>query len=157
MHQPADADPPNLQHGHLRFPRGPVRFSPQISGFLLLPGGVAMAYRAAAARGARVLMVVCASVLAVYVAPGMRAQGPQTTATPNAAIAPNYDLAANWTSQKVSKLVFDTAVTPRWLESSDRFWYAYQTREGRRFYFVDPVRKSKAPLFDHAKMAATLT
>ncbi len=23
-------------------------------------------------------------------------------------------------------------VTPRWLETSDRFWYAYQTREGRR-------------------------
>jgi dipeptidyl aminopeptidase/acylaminoacyl peptidase len=53
--------------------------------------------------------------------------------------------------------VFDTSVTPRWLEHSDRFWYAYQTREGRRFWFVDPVKKSKAPLFDHAKMAAALT
>ena len=53
--------------------------------------------------------------------------------------------------------MFDTSVTPRWLEHSDRFWYAYQTREGRRFMFVDPVRKTRAPLFDHAKMAATLT
>ena len=25
------------------------------------------------------------------------------------------------------RLVFDTSVTPRWLENSDRFWYAYQT------------------------------
>ena len=53
--------------------------------------------------------------------------------------------------------MFDTTVTPRWLESGDRFWYPYQTREGRKFYLVDPIKKSKAPLFDHAKMAATLT
>jgi dipeptidyl aminopeptidase/acylaminoacyl peptidase len=69
----------------------------------------------------------------------------------------NYDLAARWTSQKVGKLVFDTAVTPRWLETGDRFWYVYETNQGRRFYLVDPARKSKAPLFDLAKMAAMLT
>src|SRR5712691_11719179 len=77
----------------------------------------------------------------------------QTATTPK----PNYVLAADWTSQKVGRLVFDTTVTPRWLETSDRFWYAYQTREGRKFYLVDPLKKAKAPLFDHAKMAATLT
>ncbi len=70
---------------------------------------------------------------------------------------PNYDLAAQWTSEKVSKIVFDTSVTPRWLESGERFWYTYQTRDGRKFYLVDPARKTRAPLFDHAKMAATLT
>jgi dipeptidyl-peptidase-4 len=71
--------------------------------------------------------------------------------------APNYDLAAQWTSEKVRKLVFDTTVTPRWLETSDRFWYSYQTREGRKFFLVDPLKRTKAALFDHAKMAATLT
>jgi dipeptidyl-peptidase-4 len=75
----------------------------------------------------------------------------------NPAPKPNYDLASEWTAQKVGRLVFDTSVTPRWLETSDRFWYSYQTREGRRFYLVDPLKKSKAPLFDHAKMAAVLT
>src|SRR4029453_10398972 len=69
---------------------------------------------------------------------------------------PNYDLAAQWTSDKVRKLVFDTTVTPRWLETSDRFWYAYQTREGRKFSLVDPVKRTKPPLFDPAKVAATL-
>src|SRR5438105_3497778 len=73
------------------------------------------------------------------------------------ALKPNYDLASDWTAQKVGRLVFDTAVTPRWLETSDRFWYSYQTRDGRKFYLVDPARKAKALLFDHAKMAATLT
>ena len=53
--------------------------------------------------------------------------------------------------------MFDTSVTPRWLDTGDRFWYTYQTREGRRFYLVDPLKKAKAPLFDHAKMAAALT
>src|SRR5512142_929903 len=70
---------------------------------------------------------------------------------------PNYDLASQWTSEKVGKVVFDTSVTPRWLEAGDRFWYTYQTSAGRKFYLVDPVKKAKAPLFDHAKMAATLT
>lgn len=93
-----------------------------------------------------------AMVLALT-APPLRAQKAEPPAPP----VPNYDLAAQWTSQKVGKLVFDTSVTPRWLETSDRFWYAYQTREGRRFTIVDPIKKTKAPLFDHAKMAANLT
>lgn len=96
----------------------------------------------------------CVMVLALALAsPSLRAQKSEMVA----AAVPNYDLAAQWTSQKVAKLVFDTSVTPRWLETSDRFWYTYQTRDGRRFSIVDPIKRTKAPLFDHAKMAATLT
>jgi dipeptidyl aminopeptidase/acylaminoacyl peptidase len=80
-----------------------------------------------------------------------------TLAQNPAAPKPNYDLAAQWTSEKVAKLVFDTSVTPRWLEGGERFWYTYQTRDGRKFYLVEPAKKTKAPLFDHSKMAATLT
>ena len=43
---------------------------------------------------------------------------------------PNYDLASRWTSAKVGKYVFSTAVTPHWLEFSDRFWYSYETPAG---------------------------
>jgi dipeptidyl-peptidase 4 len=57
----------------------------------------------------------------------------------------------------VGKLVFDTSVTPHWLATGDRFWYSYETSSGRSFYIVDPVKKTKAPLFDNAKMAAMLT
>jgi hypothetical protein len=84
-----------------------------------------------------------------------------TTARPTADVStvvkPNYDLASQWTGEKVGKLLFDTSVTPRWFEGGDRFWYTFQTREGRKFSLVEPARKSKVPLFDHAKMAATLT
>ena len=109
--------------------------------------------RPAALRAARLLGCVCTFTLVFVSVPALRAQnGPAT-----AAAVPNYDLAAQWTTQKVNRLVFDTSVTPRWLETGDRFWYSYQTREGRRFYLVDPVKKTKAPLFDPAKMAAQLT
>jgi dipeptidyl-peptidase-4 len=111
-----------------------------------------MSHSSSSTRTLRTAFGVCTMVLALT-APSLRAQKAEPAAPP----APNYDLAAQWTSQKVGKLVFDTSVTPRWLEASDRFWYAYQTREGRRFSMVDPVKKTKAPLFDHAKMAATLT
>lgn len=69
----------------------------------------------------------------------------------------NYELAEHWTAAKVGKLVFDTAVTPHWLETSDRFWYSYETSRGRQFYLIDPLKKTKAPVFDSVKMAAMLT
>src|ERR1051325_2196092 len=92
-------------------------------------------------------------IASAFLAAAFATPSAQSRSTPK----PNYELAADWTAQKVGRLVFDTTVAPRWLETGDRFWYAYQTREGRKFYLVDPLKKSKAPLFDHAKMAATLT
>ncbi len=70
---------------------------------------------------------------------------------------PNYDLAFRWTSTKVGKYVFSTAVTPHWLEFSDRFWYQYETPAGMKWWMVDPVKKTKAPVFENAKLAAQLT
>ena len=114
----------------------------------------------AANRAVRAGIGVCTIAMAIAFAPSVEAQKSATdesAARPGPAVSPNYDLAAAWTSQKVSKLVFDTSVTPRWLETSDRFWYSYNTREGRRFMLVDPVKKTRAPLFDHVKMASALT
>jgi dipeptidyl aminopeptidase/acylaminoacyl peptidase len=69
----------------------------------------------------------------------------------------NYELASQWTPAKVGKMLFDTNVTPHWLEKGDRFWYSYETNSGKRFVLVDPVKKVKLPVFDSAKMAALLT
>jgi len=69
----------------------------------------------------------------------------------------NYDLAAKWMSAKIGKLVFDTSVSPHWLETSDKFWYTYETSQGRKFFIADPVIKTKKSIFDNAKMAAMLT
>jgi dipeptidyl aminopeptidase/acylaminoacyl peptidase len=83
--------------------------------------------------------------------------------SPNAAAAPvkqtkaNYELATRWTPAKVDKLLFDTAVTPHWLDAGDRFWYTWENTKGRRFYMVDPVKKTKSPVFDPVDLAALLT
>ena len=78
-------------------------------------------------------------------------------AGPGAGQTPNYVLASQWTTAKINKVVFDLSVKPHWLETGDRFWYSYETRDGKRYFLVDPVKKTKAPLFDNAKMAAMLT
>jgi dipeptidyl-peptidase 4 len=70
---------------------------------------------------------------------------------------PNYELAARWMASKVGKLVFDTTVSPHWAEASDRFWYAFETAQGRKFVLVDPLKRTKAALWDNARMAAMLT
>jgi len=69
----------------------------------------------------------------------------------------NYELASRWTSAKVGKMLFDTSVTPRWLETGDKFWYSFETNSGKRFVLVDPIKRTKTPVFDAAKMASLLT
>src|SRR5688572_14141958 len=111
------------------------------------PGRTTMSHPAST-RVARTVFGVCTIVLGLT-APSLRAQKAEPAAPPrgphDAGFAswggpsPNYDLAAQWTAQKVGKLVFDTTVSPQWLETSDRFWYSYRTREGRRFMIVDPI------------------
>jgi dipeptidyl-peptidase 4 len=69
----------------------------------------------------------------------------------------NYELAARWTSSKVARLVFDMSVAPHWLEDGNRFWYSYENSSGRKFYIVDPTKKTKTYVFDAVKLAASLT
>ena len=76
---------------------------------------------------------------------------------PAARVSPNYALEERFLPDQVSKLVFDLAVTPHWFSESDRFWYSFQTTEGTRYYIVDPLKKSKTPLWDNAKVAAALS
>jgi dipeptidyl-peptidase-4 len=43
----------------------------------------------------------------------------------------NYQLASRFSPRKIEKLVFTTSVDPHWLKKSDRFWYVYETTEGK--------------------------
>ncbi len=97
--------------------------------------------------------VIAAAALVLFVS--LAAVGAH--AAPPEAKKANYDLASRWTPAKVGKLVFDTSVNPHWLSTGDRFWYSYETSQGRKWYLVDPAAKSKKPLFDNARMAAQLT
>ncbi|GHA64375.1 S9 family peptidase [Pontibacter akesuensis] len=69
----------------------------------------------------------------------------------------NYQLASRFSPDKLEKLVFSTAVDPHWLKNSDRFWYEYETSDGKKWYIVDPASKSKQVMFDNAKLASEVT
>ena len=69
----------------------------------------------------------------------------------------NYALAARFSPKKLDKMVFSLAVDPHWLKKSDRFWYMYETTEGKSWYIVDAAKGEKKFLFDNAVLAAKLT
>ncbi|MFM2250608.1 MAG: hypothetical protein RLZZ358_1535 [Bacteroidota bacterium] len=69
----------------------------------------------------------------------------------------NYELAARFSPDKLKKMIFSTSVDPHWMKKSDRFWYEYETSQGKKWVLVDPVKRTKSPLFDADKLAAELT
>src|SRR5580704_5923326 len=69
----------------------------------------------------------------------------------------NYQLAARFSPKKLDKMVFSLNVDPHWLKKSDRFWYMFQTSEGKKWYIVDPGKAEKKLMFDNAALAAEIT
>jgi dipeptidyl aminopeptidase/acylaminoacyl peptidase len=69
----------------------------------------------------------------------------------------NRALAERFTKTKMEKMIFSTEVEPHWLEGSDRFWYAWESSEGKTFWVVDPARRQKSPIFDNDEIAAQIT
>src|SRR4029450_1089713 len=65
----------------------------------------------------------------------------------------NYQLASKFSPKKLEKILFTTNVDPHWLKKSDRFWYSYETTDGRRWFIVDPAKGTKQVLFDNDKLA----
>ncbi len=87
----------------------------------------------------------------------LSAAGMLSYAQPVPVTKANYQLAARYSPKKLDKLVFSTSVDPHWLKKSDRFWYMYETSEGKKWYIVDPVKGEKKLLFDNADLAAKIT
>lgn len=83
------------------------------------------------------------------------------TLTSSAQITPvtkaNYQQAARFSPKKLEKLIFSTNVDPHWLKKTDRFWYMYETTDGKKWYIIDPVKGEKKLLFDNADLAAKIT
>ncbi|HKV26354.1 MAG TPA: DPP IV N-terminal domain-containing protein [Candidatus Acidoferrum sp.] len=88
------------------------------------------------------------------------AEAPTESGSPSSPIpvhTPNYALEARFLPANVNHLVFDLAVAPHWFTLSDKFWYSYRTSAGTNYYIVDPVKRTKTPLWDNAKLAASLS
>ena len=70
---------------------------------------------------------------------------------------PNYQLASKFSPSKLSKLIFSTEVNPNWINFGEKFWYEYNTPNGKKWYLVDPKTRRKSELFDHVEMARRIS
>jgi dipeptidyl-peptidase-4 len=82
---------------------------------------------------------------------------PSITPAFSPAIKANYQAAARFSPKKLEKMIFTTEVDPHWLKKSDRFWYMYETTEGKKWYIADPSKGEKKLLFDNDKLAAAIS
>jgi len=67
-----------------------------------------------------------------------------------------YDRAESL-GRRTQGLMYNVAEAPTWIEGSAQFWYRKSVKGGNEFVLVDPAAKTKAPAFDHTKLAAGLS
>ena len=73
-----------------------------------------------------------------------------------AVTAADYERAERLLAANTAPLVLRAGVRPAWLPE-EKFWYRVTTENGAEFFMVDAAGGTKAPAFDHAKMAAALS
>ena len=86
----------------------------------------------------------------------LSASAQQTNDTPRALTTADYQRADKWMGYNTNPLVFRAGIRANW-QSDDRFWYRVTTAEGSEFLLVDAAKGTRAPAFDHAKLAAALS
>jgi dipeptidyl aminopeptidase/acylaminoacyl peptidase len=94
-------------------------------------------------------------LLAALAAAAPLAAQERPASAPPAPTADDYARAESFLAPAISALVVGGSVSPTWLPD-DRFIYRSTTAEGVQFLLVDPVKATKAPAFDHVKLAAAL-
>lgn len=77
-------------------------------------------------------------------------------AQPHALTPADYAHAEKFMPYNTNPLVYRSGVRPNWL-AGDRFWYRVTTPTGAEFLLVDPAKGTRAPAFDAARLAATLS
>lgn len=77
--------------------------------------------------------------------------------TLSAQVAPNFELAERFTGDNMQKMTGSTNFRANWIEDQERFWYEWETNNGKKWVFVDAARQQLRPLFDTQEMAAQLS
>ena len=61
----------------------------------------------------------------------------------------NYQLAEKFRLLEQNPIAkYSTEVRPRFINDTDCFYYSFTTREGKKYYYVNPKKKEKCLLFD---------
>ena len=92
-------------------------------------------------------------VLLASGAPVSEAAGQAPANAPHA----NWTLADRFSQNTLRNVVYSPSVQPRWLGESDSIFYNWKDKTGSRFFLVVPAVRAKRPLFDHVKLAASLS
>jgi dipeptidyl aminopeptidase/acylaminoacyl peptidase len=92
--------------------------------------------------------LIAALILATPVAASAQA--------PRAVTAEDYARAEQFLGSNTVPLVSGIPDRPTWLPDG-RAWYRVSTADGSEFVMVDPGRRSRAPAFDHARLAVALS
>ncbi len=95
------------------------------------------------------LSAISALVLGCVLTTAGMAQGKQLTTE-------DYAHAEKFLNYNVNPLVYHSVASPTWLPDG-RFWYRDRGADGITFTLVDPAKGTKAPAFDHVKLANALT
>ena len=82
-------------------------------------------------------------------------QWPVKTGAQAADVKADYDRSAAL-NQKVQGKIYYQAEGPNWI-SPTKFWYRRTVKGGNDFTLVDAAAATKAPAFDHGKLAASLS
>jgi dipeptidyl aminopeptidase/acylaminoacyl peptidase len=77
--------------------------------------------------------------------------------TLSAQVAPNFELAERFTGDNMQKMTGSTNFRANWIEDQERFWYEWETNDGKKWVFADAARQQLRPLFDTQEMAAQLS
>lgn len=80
-----------------------------------------------------------------------------TAGAQTAVTEPNYALAERFSLKKIKQMVYSTSVKPHWFSKSDKFWYEWDTSEGKQYWIVDPAAGTKNQLFDMEDLAMQLS
>jgi dipeptidyl aminopeptidase/acylaminoacyl peptidase len=67
-----------------------------------------------------------------------------------------YDRSESLT-RRLQGLTYNFAETPTFVEGTSKLWYRKSVKGGNEFVLVDAAARTKAPAFDHAKLAAALS
>lgn len=69
----------------------------------------------------------------------------------------NYELASRFSANRLKRMIFTTRIKAHWLKDDHRFWYQYETSQGKKWYLVDAEKGTKKPLFNAQKVIAKVS
>lgn len=69
----------------------------------------------------------------------------------------DYQRAQQFYPGNLRHIAYVADVSPHWIENTNRFWYRKSSPTGSEFILVDAENNTRAPAFDHARLAQSLS